>query len=288
MGNLRHAILGLPKSGKTTFLAALWHVLDAGEIDARLKLKRLVGNHKYLNTIVEAWRCCNEVPRTSAAAEETVSIYVENEQSGSEIVLSFPDLSGETFERQFEYRTCSEEYLNGFETDGGVLLFLNADRELEGLNIVDIPLDIDAADSANTAPQPHSPEEEQMTPWSVKAVPEQVQLVDLLQMLQEKPFLRKKRRLAVVVSAWDVITDATLSPDGWLKRERPLLSQYLDHNSASFEVKVYGLSAQGGGLSDENKTRLLALTPSERIKCVAPTVTSHDITLPLIWLSEAV
>lgn len=288
MGDLRHAILGLPKSGKTTFLAALWHVLDAGEIDARLKLKRLVGNHKYLNTIVEAWRRCEEVPRTSAAAEEIVSIYVEDKDRSGEIVLSFPDLSGETFERQFEFRTCSEDYVDGFETDGGVLLFLNADRELEGLSIVDLPTDGGDVGAVDTAQEAQVREEEQLPPWSAKAVPEQAQLVDLLQMLQEQPFLRKKRRLAVVISAWDVITDATLTPARWLTRERPLLAQYLRHNSASFEVQVYGLSAQGAGFSAENKARLLALTPSERIKCVSPTATNHDITAPLIWLSEAI
>lgn len=291
MNALRHAILGLPRSGKTTFLAALWHVLDAGEIEPQLKLKRLVGNNKYLNMIVEAWRKCEPVPRTSAAAEETVSIYVEDKDKGGEIVLSFPDLSGESFERQFEYRSCPEEYVDGFENEGGILLFLSADRGLEGMRIVDVPGDaepVPSTDVAEDAPADGEAAKEPDYPaWTPASVPEQAQLVDLLQMLQARPFRQTKRRLAVVISAWDVVTDAALSPAGWLDRERSLLSQYLRNNSESFEVQIYGLSAQGAGLSQENKDRLLAMTPSERIKCVTPTTISHDLTAPLVWLSEA-
>ena len=31
-----HSIVGLPGSGKTTYLAAVWHVIDAGEVSTKL------------------------------------------------------------------------------------------------------------------------------------------------------------------------------------------------------------------------------------------------------------
>src|SRR5271165_6669586 len=71
-----HSIIGLPGTGKTTFLAALWHLIDAGEVSTRLVLDKLIGDHSYLNSIVEAWRRCEEVPRTSMAAEASVAVHL--------------------------------------------------------------------------------------------------------------------------------------------------------------------------------------------------------------------
>ena len=63
--NPNFVIIGLPASGKTTFLAALWHVIEADETECRLKLNRYEGDLKYLNAIAQAWRTFNKVPRTS-------------------------------------------------------------------------------------------------------------------------------------------------------------------------------------------------------------------------------
>src|ERR1700761_1052789 len=101
MNGQYHSILGLPRSGKTTFLAALWHLIDAGEVATKLVLDKLVGDHAYLNAIAEAWRRCEEVPRTSMAAETKVTIHVHAQAIGQKMALEFPDLSGESFEIQF-------------------------------------------------------------------------------------------------------------------------------------------------------------------------------------------
>jgi hypothetical protein len=42
-------MLGLPKAGKTTFLAALWHVLKPGEIPGSLLMGPREGDQEYLN-----------------------------------------------------------------------------------------------------------------------------------------------------------------------------------------------------------------------------------------------
>jgi hypothetical protein len=60
-----YVIIGLPRSGKTTFLTAFWHLIDAGD-------------QQHLNAIAEAWRRCEEVPRTSMAAEVSVHIHVSS------------------------------------------------------------------------------------------------------------------------------------------------------------------------------------------------------------------
>lgn len=277
MNGQYHSILGLPRSGKTTFLAALWHLIDAGEVKTKLVLDRLVGDHAYLNSIVDAWRRCEEVPRTSMAAEESVSIHVHEPATGKKVILAFPDLSGESFERQFAARTCKPEYVAAYEREGGIVLFVNADRGTDGMTVLDLrpALAGEGPEQGQTATED----------WSAKCVPEQVRLVELLQFLQVPPFRRRHRRLAVVVSAWDVIPEPKLQPFEWLAREMPLLDQFLKNNPDSFEVRIYGVSAQGGKVTGDARTQLLKLPPSHRIQCVGPDTGVHDLSAPLVWLS---
>lgn len=276
MISVQHSIIGLPGSGKTTFLAALWHLLDAGEISSKFVLDKLVGDHTHLNLIVEAWRKCEEVPRTSMAAETKVSIHVREAASGQKAVLHFPDLSGESFERQLSARLCTTDYVEGFEGPGGILLFVTADRASDGMGILDV---------APLVPGEEVVEQiEEHREWTPEMVSMQVNLVDLLQFLQHLPFRRRVRRIAVVVSAWDVIKTPSLEPVHWLERELPLLHQFLISNPESFEFRIYGVSAQGGDVKSERKSELVVKTPSTRINCVGPETDPHDLTSPIAWL----
>src|ERR1700680_3001601 len=139
---VQHSIIGLPRSGKTTFLAALWHLLNAGEISTKLTLDRLVGDSEHLNAIADSWRRCEEVPRTSIADEAYVSIHVRVPATGDKASLVFPDLSGESFERQLGTRRCLASYVEGFEGPGGILLFVTADRPSDGITLLDLGPDL--------------------------------------------------------------------------------------------------------------------------------------------------
>ena len=276
MTSLHHTIIGLPGTGKTTFLAALWHLLNAGEVSSKFVLDKLIGDHSHLDAIVAAWRRCEEVPRTSMAAEARVSIHVKEAATGKVAVLHFPDFSGESFELQLSSRSCSPEYVDGFKGPGGVLLFVTADRPSDGMSIVDI--------ASLTPGEPVAEQPEDHTDWSPQMVPTQVNLVDLLQFLQRQPFQRTVRRIAVVVSAWDVVCADGLEPVQWLKRELPLLHQFLISNPESFVFQVYGVSAQGGDVKTEHRDELVMQTPSTRIQCIGPETDPHDLTSPIAWL----
>jgi adenylate kinase family enzyme len=276
MTSLQHSIIGLPGSGKTTFLAALWHLLDAGEVSSKFVLDKLVGDHTHLNMIVDAWRRCEEVPRTSMAAEAKVSIHVREAATGRTAVLNFPDLSGESFERQLSTRLCTTEYVEGFEGPGGVLLFVTADRSSDGMAI----LDVSSLESGEVVVE----QIEEHREWTPEMVSMQVNLVELLQFLQHLPFRRGVRRIAVVISAWDVVETPSLEPTHWLERELPLLYQFLISNPRSFEFRVFGVSAQGGDVKSDRKSELVMKTPSTRISCIGPETDPHDLTSPIVWL----
>jgi len=280
MTTVRHSIIGLPRSGKTTFLAALWHLLNAGEVPTKLELDRLVGDHKHLNAIVESWMQCEEVQRTSIAAETSVSIYVHEPATGRKAMLVFPDLSGESFERQLATRSCSASYVELLQGLGGVLLFVTADRPEDGMTILDIGSVTNEAEELRSSGDANDTQE-----WTPQSVPQQVQIVELLQFLQRSPFEMRKRRVAVIVSAWDVVAESQRSPTQWLEGELPLLYQFLETNIESFEWRVYGVSAQGGDVKSEQRDELLNAIPSERITCIGPGSRTHDLTDPIGWLT---
>jgi hypothetical protein len=267
-----HTIIGMPVSGKTTFLAALWHLITSAELDPALLLDHLEGDVHYLNKIVEVWQRCERLPRTSVAEDNTIILHLKDKKTGAPITLNFTDLSGETFHYQFTNRVCTPEYLAGLNGEGGVLLFVNADRPLQAITIMDAKSVL--GDDAG---------EEQVVEWSPRFVSEQAQLVDLLQCLERAPFTGKRRRLAVIVSAWDVVTNYAL-PEAWLQTEMPLLAQFINTNRDYFFAQVYGVSAQGGDV-ESKRTELLEQLPSKRIRCVSPASDSSDITLPIRWLT---
>jgi len=277
MTTLYHSIMGLPRSGKTTFLAALGHLISAGEVATRLSLYKLEGNNAYLDSITEAWRRCECVPRTSIASETKISIHLQDLNTNNRFILDFPDLSGESFEEQFSSRRCKIDYINNYEKEGGILLFINADRCQDGITHLDLYPALDTTDVHETS----SSEQD----WSPKFVPEQVRLVDLLQFLLRPPFVRRLRRVAVLISAWDVILDPDLLPIDWLARELPFLYYFLMNNPELFNFQVFGVSAQGGDIRGEQRAQLARQLPSQRIQCIGSNAEPHDITAPLIWLN---
>ncbi|WP_219930979.1 hypothetical protein [Pectobacterium atrosepticum] len=73
----------------------------------------------------------------------------------------------------------------------------------------------------------------------------------MLSDLIRPPFEPLKRRIAVMISAWDLVRDMELTPCDWLASHMPLVAQFLRANQTYFEFQIYGVSAQGVSLEDE-------------------------------------
>ena len=72
-------VIGLPGSGKTTFLAALWHVISAREIPTALRFDTLaVGEQTHLNRIAARWRDAIVQDRTESGGAKLVGINLLN------------------------------------------------------------------------------------------------------------------------------------------------------------------------------------------------------------------
>ena len=290
--NKNFVIMGLPASGKTTFLAALWHLVEAGEVSCRLKLDRYEGDLAYLNKIGEAWRTFKKVPRTSQVGDQDVVIHLVDSDSKATASAFFPDLAGETFDGQVEARRCRPTFVDGVAGDDGVLFFVTADRKEDDLSIVElnkrlpaIAIAPAAAEAAGEAAATQALDVAKPVEWDPKTIPTQVRVVQLLTDLMRAPFATKKRRVALIISAWDLVDGVGLTPAAWVERNMPLLAQFLATNRDAFEYMVFGVSAQGVKLDDAPAVDQAAqLTPSRRIRVVGPQGEGHDLTLPLIWL----
>lgn len=280
-------IMGLPASGKTTFLAALWHLVEAEEISCRLKLDRYEGDLTYLNRIAEAWRTFQNVPRTSQVGGDTnVTLQLVNRETGIHGTLFFPDLAGETFDVQVEARRCKPEFVDAVARDDGILFFLSADVRGNALSIVELNtmLPPGAAEQTPAVVEDQNAVEAPRE-WEPKLVPTQVRIVQILADLVRPPFEVRRRRLALVVSAWDLTDGMGVDPSTWLVRQMPLVSQFLRTNDAYFDYAVYGVSAQGLSLDNTAAIDTAAqISPSRRIRVVGPEGEGQDLTSPLLWL----
>lgn len=283
------AIMGLPASGKTTFLAALWHLIEAGETECRLSLDGYRGDLKYLNQISEAWRTFQRVPRTSHTGDVDVTIHLLDRETGAKGTAFFPDLAGEIFDQQVEERRCKPKFIEELAVDDGILFFINSDLKGQTLSITELnaalPADGEAEiedEGSNQATVDYTRE------WEPKQLPAQVRVVQLLSDLIRQPFTARMRRLAIMISAWDLTRDTSLTPYQWLAAYMPLVDQFLRSNGEYFIYQIYGVSAQGVDL--ENTTGVdeaSRLTPSMRIQIVGPEEQGNDLTVPLVWLMSA-
>lgn len=274
-------LVGLPKAGKTSFIAALWHVLDSEEVPGSLKLTSLGGDDTYLCQIRDEWLNYKEVVRTTQRNEVIPTIHLSDENGTRHCTLSVPDLSGETYVRQWIDREWSPKYFEAAKSASGILVFIHPNQPLEAPEITPTLRLLPGA-AVEDVPPTNIPPEEPV--WDAEKAAGIVQLVDVLQFLQRH--LSLPLRVAIIVSAWDLIRQHYQSPQEFLKNRTPLLEQFLRTNPESFIYTVFGVSALGVDIENETDTKNLQAKidlASERIAIVSTDGTSNDITVPLRW-----
>lgn len=268
----RTLMVGLPSSGKTTFLAALWHVLRQRDVPGALSLERLSGDEQYLNAIRDAWLTGRELDRTARTEIQYIDLHMADDQ-GDLINLQLPDLSGELFKDAISDRHWSIEFDQIVAETASALVFVHPNIKRPWL-ISEVP-----AIEVNDGQQPLNG-----ATWDAAEMPTQVMLVELLQLLASRS-RRRKLSVALIISAWDVVESITPGeePGNWVRSMLPLLHQYLQSKDEPWNC--YGISAQGGELPNE-KDRLLQLNrASERVIVKSATALSqHDLTAPVRWL----
>lgn len=290
---LKQLVIGLPRTGKTSFIAALGHVVESGEIPESLQLVEMGNIRDHINATSKDWLGYREVSRTNLNTEKIVIMKLRTPDSKEVTELLFPDMAGESFERQWRDREWTKEYDDLAREASGILLFVHPDKIMEPLGISSVteleskisegndPPNVDKSGDISVKTAEPEPE-----PWSFDLVPTGVQLVELLQFFTTQPHIYPLSRIAVIISAWDKVSDVYTDPNKWLSASIPLLDQFLQARRKHLPFRVYGLSALGGDIDNEEQRAHMQNhnQPSERITIVGEDCIPHDITAPIKWL----
>lgn len=295
----RHLVVGLAGTGKSTFIAALRHVTEAGDIPGALRLATLGSDDSYANELRSKWMQCEELDRTKPDSEVMLELCLAIESGEHFADLEFPDLSGESIEQQWSLRLCDPQYASLAQACSGVLLFIHPHRLVSPTRIADanlaiaalLPTDEASADSAEPA-EPQSTSGTPAPKHDPRETQAQIKMVELLQFIHELRRSDQPVPLAVMLSAWDIAERSTnagrpITPTAWMQQQAPLLFQFLSSNASRFRWRVFGVSAQGGDLK-QDRAALLEKAPSDRLRLVSDGHEESDVTVPIRWLHDVV
>jgi hypothetical protein len=168
--------------------------------------------------------------------------------TGEKVKLTVPDLSGESFRLQWTERQITKSYDKLLRRANGAIFFVHPATIVKPHRLDEVDALIAAQHESNLegvsgaigdAPEPLA------KPWEIEKAATQVQLVELLQFILTRDYFRPAFRLAIVVSAWDLLIGLDTSPQEWFSTQLPMLQQFLGSNGHLFQTRFYGLSAQG-------------------------------------------
>jgi hypothetical protein len=233
-------MLGLPESGKSTYLGALYHLLRQPGTD-RLRLARVPEEREYLLELERRWLALTPLERSRHHGARAVEIPILAEDQ-TELTLAIPDVVGEAY---------LDAWLHGGWVDGledwlsratGLLLFIRADAVREA-TLITVETQSGAIAKSDR--------------WDPNSTPTQGILCDLLEQVAAAR-ADVLPPIAVVISAWDEAAAQGLAPRAWMNWRTPLLGQWLRANESDTPFEVFGISAQGGNLHDEAVRKSLA------------------------------
>jgi len=240
--NKKYYIIGLPDSGKTSFIGALGYYLISNETNDSVFYIDNTNDMDYISQVAEQWVKCEKAIRTNETAFYNISLNLQNKETDSKINVTMPDQSGETFRHIINRKAIDEEMYKQLCECEEILVFINPSRIKRDTLIPDIPEEIRTETDAKVemTSEPH---------LNIQA--------EYVQMLQYLYYIRKNSiNLKIIVSAWDMYSECEL-PEKVLKDRVPLVWQYLHTNEEHFHCEYWGISAQGGDLSIEKEKQKL-------------------------------
>lgn len=275
-------LIGLPSTGKTSFLAALRHYIEVDIPDKKLTQYQYSQNDEYLTKIYLDWLGCVRPNRTLLYDKynRDIKLFLQHVVSKEKLILNVPDMAGETFKQQWESRSWTKPYSIEVEQADGLILFAHSQN-------IKTPILLQDIYAATEGEEEEEVYMGNLEPWSREKAPTQVILVELLQ-FHLAHFSRTPMPVALVISAWEKVLEGghKITPASWLEINMPLLSQFLTANREKLQTNIYGVSAQGGDFADpEERTKLQHLDDAaHRIKVQVGSEHSNDISAPIQWL----
>lgn len=230
-------IAGLPQAGKTTYIAALWDVIQREKGNFELQFTTSPQNASYLNEIWEYWMRMEKIERSKVPVPEDIKINVKRKLNGDELELDIPDFMGEQFQKIID-RTLPESIMQWIEQSDRMLYLINL---LGDANKDDVDNEESALDGID-----RTKEKEEAT----SLTPER--MLDVSQNLMVLKYISshsKIDKIAVGLSAWDNKLSSGKSPEGFLKDRAPVLYNFIKYHFR--DHLFFGVSAQGFDYKDK-------------------------------------
>ena len=290
-------LVGLPATGKTTYIAALWAYLTSGLPDGGYRVTDFPDDPSYLNAIAVAWAGGADMPRNSLGATDRIEFTIET-PSRSALTIVLPDLPGEIFLNAVVRPSIDEDPADAVTSSDLLLVFVNGEKARTYAALGDHQLPHGAEAEVTPAPTEGSEpgdasttigeRDDQVGPSAAHSNDFAVEALDSdtlnTELLQRLVYLMRDNGtppIVIVVSAWDALDGIGETPQGWLCREQPMLSQLIEELSRTTEIGVVGVSAQGANYFDD--PTIVQKPTTERPWGCDTDGNRTDIAGPLLW-----
>lgn len=286
MDTKRYYMMGLPESGKTTFLVAFTFMLKDQTEGTCLHLNPAEppkGISKDFKEEMDRWGKFEPLGHTKIGQVHRMN-YTLYDDEGQRYILEVPDRYGEIFSHIVKDRYVDDDTRTEWMAADKILFFVNLDRMNIGTHeelLTELPPEMQKLLEEGEK----FPEEEINRGDRKKEVilPDQFVLVELLQILQE--ICKIDISVKFIISAWDHLEFENTElekqiPEKIFAEHLPFVHQYVQSHSHRMYVEYWGVSAQGSDLSDKGEIKKLAqaLDPMERVMVVdARGEVSHDL-----------
>jgi hypothetical protein len=266
------AMLGLPRTGKSTYLGALWRLVQDVEVPEIREID-FAGDRSRINMLADRVSNGIEIERTEVDTEEGFELEVSFE-GGWNARLDIPDLAGEASRELVEERVWRLSLARTLERADGIMLFVHPDK-------IDapVPANFTGADDDDDGTVADEQEEPKFT---VKDACTAAKLIELLENVIDLRADIWPIRIAMVISAWDRVAGEP-TPAAWLEERLPGVAGMLACNPNQARAAAFGVSALGGDLREKNA--LLAKGGvRERVFARDPSGSPVGLWAPLRWV----
>lgn len=230
MNNINCLIAGLPQSGKSTYIGALWYVVQNCYNSKIVDAGNQPEDISHLNSLLEKWVECQKM-RTSIDISENIKMNLLRKSDNMSFTLAIPDFRGETIENLIS-GVVSESLVSWCEKSTSLLYLVN------DLNVEELYNNVLDSSSSSVVDSTHVEE----PAFNVSNMMKQSKDMIILKYLKDTISLRK---VVIGISAWDQINEIErdISPKKYLERTSPAFLNFLEYHFPNLDI--IGVSAQG-------------------------------------------
>lgn len=229
-------IAGLPDAGKSTYLGALWYIINNDINKDNMSLKVSPNNPpenlEQLSILSNRWLKVEDMDRTSTDVPSNISINLVSQKGGEELTLEVPDFRGESI-RQIITQNQPKE-LDEWCERADTMLYMMSDIA-PGFFADDYQTDEDEEGDEEK-------KETSVPEFEIKKMSAAAQNMLILRYLAEK---KRFKKAVICLTAWDRIIDTypNKTPEDYVRESSPALFNFIKFHYP--EVIFFGLSAQG-------------------------------------------